>query len=101
MRKMKHVVKPVSIRIEYVVGQWIADENAVQAQVAAPAGALINRDLESSRKLFFRCIVSVEIRQVPKVGIQKSTHRFDEILAYDFREGYTCRLKRSQIPICK
>ena len=99
--KMKNIVEAISVRIEDVVGQRIADKNAVQAQVAASAAALIHRDLEMRGKLLFLWKVVIERWKARIVGREKTASGLGDILANHFRESDTGCLERPQIRVGK
>src|ERR1017187_6337483 len=93
---MKYIVKAISIRVENVVGQGIAYENAVHAQITAPALALVKGDLEMRGKAVLLGKCAVKRRQMGIIGRQKPAGGFGDVHSNHFHECYPRSLERSE-----
>src|SRR6266478_4017893 len=87
VRKMKYIVKSISIGVENVVAQRIPDKNAVPPQIAAPAAALIHRDLEMARKLFFLGKAVIKRRKARIVRGKKPAPGLGDVFPNDKEAG--------------
>src|SRR3989442_11986780 len=97
--KMKDIVKSIPIRIANVIGQRIADKDAVPLHITASAAALINRNLKMTGKLLFFRKLMIKVWQTCLFRIEKAASSLNDVLVNHFGKSDLGRTERSEIPV--